>query len=229
MWFATRFPPLDIYRRRPIRLVEGAGRREDGRSGRDEIRAGPVTLNRPRSEDFTEWAALREASRAHLTRWEPDWTDEDVSATRFRSMMRAYDRERHTGRAAPFFIRVDQTGALAGGLTFSNIRRGAARSATLGYWIGAPYLRRGYARAAVEAAIAHALGELGLNRVEAACQPGNTASRDLLRKVGMTEEGLARDYLHINGAWRDHCIFAITARDFEASRRSRPSDASEGS
>ena len=109
--------------------------------------------------------------------------------------------------------------ALVGGVTLSNIKYNAACSAEIGYWIGAPFLRRGFAIAAVFAIVAHAFTKLGLNRVEAACQPGNEPSRELLEKAGFHEEGYARDYLFINGDWRDHCLYAITARAFSAPAR----------
>jgi ribosomal-protein-alanine N-acetyltransferase len=67
--------------------------------------------------------------------------------------------------------------------------------------------------AAVEAALDYAFGELGLNRIEAACQPGNAASRALLAKASFREEGLAREYLFINGGWRDHVLCARLAKD----------------
>ena len=63
-----------------------------------------VVLRRPRAAHFDQWRALREASRAHLTRWEPDWTDADVTANAFREKVKIYQRAARRGAAAPFFI-----------------------------------------------------------------------------------------------------------------------------
>ena len=52
---------------------------------------------------------------------------------------------------------------------------------------------------------------LRLHRVEAACIPENTASQGVLRKAGFQPEGLARDYLKIDGVWRDHLLFGLVA------------------
>ncbi|PKQ03183.1 MAG: 30S ribosomal protein S5 alanine N-acetyltransferase, partial [Alphaproteobacteria bacterium HGW-Alphaproteobacteria-12] len=52
-----------------------------------------------------------------------------------------------------------------------------------------------------------------LHRLQAACLPENERSRAVLRKCGFTEEGIARGYLRINGAWRDHVVFAILRDD----------------
>lgn len=176
------------------------------------VNAGVVYLRAPEAEDHEAWAQLREQSRLHLTRWEPDWKPEDAKAEAFRLRLKIYERQ-FRGRAGVAFHVFDRENRLVGGVTLSDIRRHAAQSATIGYWIGAPFLRRGYGTAAVEAATNYAFDSLQLNRVEAACQPGNAASRALLSKAGFSEEGLAREYLFINGEWRDHVLFARLARD----------------
>jgi ribosomal-protein-alanine N-acetyltransferase len=83
--------------------------------------------------------------------------------------------------------------------------------ASLGYWAGERHARRGYTTAAVRAVVRHAFEDLDLHRVEAACQPDNNASRRVLEKAGFTQEGAARAYLKINGAWRDHLLFGIAS------------------
>lgn len=180
--------------------------------------SGPVRLRAPEVEDFPAWTALRETSRRHLTAWEPDWRDDEMTAKAFRARLRAWRREKRQGGAVPLLIIRRSDDALIGGVTLTNIRLGASRSASIGYWIGKPFVRNGYARAAISAVLEHAFTTLGLNRLEAACQPENVASRTLLENVGFVNEGIARDYLFINGGWRDHLLFAITAGEF-AQRR----------
>ena len=97
---------------------------------------------------------------------------------------------------------------MLGALTLSNVRRGVAQMATLGYWIGAPFARQGYMTDALQALLPFAFDHLHLHRVEAACLPRNDASIALLRRAGFEQEGLARSYLKINGAWQDHLLFA---------------------
>jgi len=93
-------------------------------------------------------------------------------------------------------------------LTLANIRRGVAQAGSLGYWMGAPFVRRGYMAAAVLALVPFAFSTLRLHRLEAACIPTNTASIRLLEKTGFSREGYAREYLCINGIWQDHVLYA---------------------
>ena len=66
---------------------------------------------------------------------------------------------------------------------------------------------------AVAATVSFVFHGLGLHRLEAACVPTNEASRRLLMKVGFTQEGYAREYLRINGKWRDHLLFSYVSTD----------------
>jgi ribosomal-protein-alanine N-acetyltransferase len=174
---------------------------------------GEVFLRTAEFGDFAEWCELREASRAHLTRWEPDWNPKDVTLDAFRTRVRAQQRELRIGASLPFFVFRHSDGALVGAVNLTDIRYQALCSATVGYWIGARFLRRGYALAGVEAILRHGFDVMGLNRIEAACQPHNEPSRNLLAKAGFHEEGISREYLFINGAWRDHVRLALTARE----------------
>ena len=112
---------------------------------------------------------------------------------------------------------------LIGGISLTHVRRGVAQTASLGYWIGAPYARQGFMKEAVSILLGFAYDGVGLHRVEAACLPSNEASRRLLQSVGFRQEGFARAYLRIAGAWRDHLLFALLAEEFPAAgARARP-------
>ena len=173
-------------------LIEGAG----------------VFLRAPQSGDYAEWAALREASRAFLTPWEPTWPADDLTRSAFRRRLRRYAEDQRNDQAYAYFLFRSGDQVLVGGLTVANLRRGVAQAGSLGYWIGAPYARRGYMTAAVTALIPYAFSTLRLHRLEAACIPTNAASVSLLEKNGFEREGYAREYLCINGQWQDHLLYA---------------------
>lgn len=174
----------------------------------------PVLLRAAQLSDHDAWIALRELSREHLTAWEEDWAPNELTLAAFKRRLRQYEKDMRRGGGLPLLIFRRGDRELLGGVTLSNIRYGSSRSALLGYWVGAPHVQRGYGAAAVLAMLRHAFSAIDLNRVVAACQPENIASQKLLERCGFRREGYARDYLKINGAWRDHHIYAITAAEF---------------
>lgn len=187
-------------------------RRDDPGETR-RLEHGRVYLRLPVPRDYPAWAALRRESRPFLTPWEPTWRPDELSRDSFRARLRRYDEDARLGRAFAFFTFRADDDALVGGATLSQVRRGSAQSATLGYWIGALHARRGYTTDAARALIRFAFDELGLHRLEAACIPENTPSKALLLRVGFSIEGQARAYLRINGAWRDHLLFGLVQGD----------------
>ena len=66
---------------------------------------------------------------------------------------------------------------------------------------------------AVALTIDHCFTAMALHRLEVAIRPENTASLRVVEKLGIKEVGYAPRYLHIDGAWRDHRIFAVTAEE----------------
>ena len=175
-----------------------------------------VKLRPPRMADYPAWSELRMRSREFLQPWEPTWPVDDLTKSAFRRRLGAYARDMDADQAYPLFIYRTQGEALVGGLTLSNVRRGVAQMASMGYWIGQPHARKGYMLAAVRAAMPFAFQRLGLHRVEAACIPENVASRELLLRAGFRLEGEARAYLKINGVWRDHLLFGMLAGDLSS-------------
>lgn len=172
-----------------------------------------VSLRPPRIEDWEEWSALRETSRDFLTPWEPSWAEDELSKPAFRQRLRRQANDAREGIGYAFLIFRESDNALLGGATLSGVSRGVRQSAALGYWIGQPFVRKGYMSDALRALNPFAFGSLSLHRVEAACIPDNEASRNLLVKNGFRQEGYARSYLKINGRWRDHLLFSRLETD----------------
>ena len=172
------------------------------------LRDARVMLRVPDMTDYEQWADLRLKSREFLAPWEPLWPANDLTRAAFRSRIRQYWRDIDDDVAYPYFIFDAGRQQLLGALTLSNVRRGVAQTATLGYWIGAPFARQGIMTDAVKLIVGFAFRKLALHRLEAACLADNEASIALLRRSGFEPEGLARGYLRIAGEWRDHRLFA---------------------
>ena len=96
---------------------------------------------------------------------------------------------------------------IAGTIALENVVRGASQSATVSYWVDRDRNGRGLASRAVAGIAAHAAGAMGLHRLQAPVLTDNLASQRVLEKNGFERVGVARSYLHVGGAWRDHVLF----------------------
>ena len=185
------------------------------------LRGDGLYLRPATPADFSAWSQLRAASRAFLEPWEPTWPEDDLTRAAFRRRLRRQEEDIARDEAYPFLIFDAASNELLGGLTLGGVRRGVAQAATLGYWMGAQHAGKGRMTRAVAAAVDFAFNRLRLHRVEAACVPGNQPSIALLLRNGFEREGFARSYLKIDGAWRDHVLFALiedSPRPIPASR-----------
>lgn len=170
-----------------------------------------VWLRPPTMSDYPAWAELRQMSREDLIPWEPAWPRDELSRSAYRRRLRHYQREQREDVGYSFILLEEGRDRVLGGLTLSNVRRGVAQAASLGYWMGTPYMRQGRMTAAVSAIMRFAFEDLKLHRIEAATMPQNIASIRVLERNGFEREGFARRYLKINGEWRDHLLFARVA------------------
>jgi ribosomal-protein-alanine N-acetyltransferase len=174
--------------------------------------SGEVTLRPLARSDRAAWREVRRRNAAWLQPWDatvppggsPRTTSFGVLVRRLRKMARQ-------GTTLPFAVEVD--GRFVGQLTVSNIVRGSAQFASMGYWLDEAYAGRGIMPRAVAMAIDHCFGEAGLHRIEICIRPENTNSLRIVEKLGLHEVGLAPRFLHIDGAWRDHRIFAVTVEE----------------
>jgi [ribosomal protein S5]-alanine N-acetyltransferase len=127
-------------------------------------------------------------------------------------------RDWRDDRGYGFHIFTSRDMALVGGVNLTGVRRRAAQYASLGYWMGEAFSDKGLMSAALHLLLPAAFQEFGLHRVEAACIPENAPSRALLDKFGFRQVGLARQYLRINGSWRDHVLHELQIDDLMSSR-----------
>ncbi len=147
-----------------------------------------------------EWLRPWEATNPHAP------NNFDVRA-QLRGLLRQLDDE----SGIPFVIEVN--GILVGQLNVANILYGSVSSAVLGYWISPEVAGRNVTPKAVALATDYLFNVLDLHRVEIDIRPENKASLRVVEKLGFRYEGLKQRYIHINGDWRDHYIFAVTKEE----------------
>lgn len=184
---------------------------------------GPVIYGRdfvlriPTASDYLRWAELRARSREFLTPWEPAWSRDELGRAAFRQRLRHYHKELRDETGYAFFMYQNcagsADGALIGGVTLSNVRRGVTLSCSVGYWVGQPFANQGHMTRAMRSLAPFVFGTLGLHRLEAACMKSNRASVRVLEKCGFKYEGFARKFLKINGVWQDHLLYARLDED----------------
>ncbi|MCX5400927.1 GNAT family N-acetyltransferase [Streptomyces sp. NBC_00102] len=171
-----------------------------------DLPQGPLTsLRRFSPGDAAEFTARARESRALHRPWLFPPTEEAAYAAYAGRLLESPDKEG--------FLVGERTagGAIAGFVNINNIVGGAFRCGALGYGAFAHAAGRGLMSEALGLVLRYAFGPLGLHRLEANVQPGNAASIALVRRAGFRLEGLSPDFLHIDGAWRDHERWAITS------------------
>lgn len=153
-------------------------------------------------------------NQRELAPWEPsgevDWARRHQPGA-WPGLCASLRSQARAGTMVPLVIEVD--GQYAGQITVGNIIRGQLANAWVGYWVDRRFTGGGVATAALAMVVDHCFRKLELHRVEATVRPGNGGSRAVLAHVGFREEGLLRRYLHVDGAWHDHLLVAMTAEE----------------
>jgi [ribosomal protein S5]-alanine N-acetyltransferase len=163
-------------------------------------------------------AAFFRRNDRHLAPWDPPRPTGITEAAYWESECERAAEDFDSGAVVRWLMLPrEQSQPLIGRINFTQIVRGPFQSCMLGYAIDAAHEGRGLMREALEAAIAVMFTSLGLHRIQANYVVDNARSGGLLARLGFVREGLARNYLFINGAWRDHVLTARLNTDFDAS------------
>ena len=129
-----------------------------------------------------------------------------------------FAKEFEAGATARWVMLAPQSSGpeVVGTCNFTQIAKGPWRACVLGYQIARRHEGRGLMREALSATIDYAFRDMRLHRVMANYRPENARSARLLERLGFVREGFARDYLFIDGAWRDHVLTSKTNPEFDA-------------
>lgn len=84
----------------------------------------------------------------------------------------------------------------------------------IGYVISEKYQNCGFATEAVLRVIDFGFSSLSLHRIEARYMDGNSASRRVMEKAGMTYEGTLRESLYVKGEYVSVAICSITKNEY---------------
>lgn len=167
--------------------------------------------------DIPAYRRAVDASRERIRPWNPVNADD-----------LAYHLRRQSDEHRTFIIRalphMRQRGHdIVGKVNLTGVQRGRAFAGVLGYDAYDPYAGQGLfaegLRLVVDVAFTPMPRGLGLNRVEAAVQPGNVRSAGLLRSLGFRRRGAYPRYLWLSDAtgreaWRDHVVYGVDRVDW---------------
>ena len=171
-----------------------------------------LTLTLPGPEAAPQLVDYFTRNREHLRPWEPPFT-RAMFTTQFWQRRLTQNqgeyRSGHSMRMVVFRSR-ELSGPAIGMANFNRFAHGVFMACTLGYSIDKEVEGQGMMSEALRGGIRYAFDTLNMHRVMANYIPTNERSGRLLRKLGFVVEGYARDYLYINGAWRDHILTALT-------------------
>ncbi|MBV9592694.1 MAG: GNAT family N-acetyltransferase [Actinobacteria bacterium] len=164
--------------------------------------------------DARAWSEVRLRNETWLTPWEPTsslaWADRHAPSA-WPSVCSALRKAGRAGTMMPFVV--FYADRLAGQVNVSNIVYGVQRGCTIGYWVDGALAGRGITPTAVALVIDHCFAVAGLHRVEIDIRPENAPSLRVVEKLGLRREGYYERFLDIDGGWRDHVAFAVTAEE----------------
>ena len=182
------------------------------------LRTPRLVLQAPRVELAAAVAEFLRRNQAHFAAWDPPASAQVTSVVFQRSALREAARAFDEGSAYRWWLTpADEPLRVIGSAHFSNLSRGALHGATLGYSLDIDAVGHGLMTEALRRTIAEMFApRINLHRIQASWRPENLRSAAVLARLGFHDEGLARDYLYIDGRWRDHRIGALLNPAFVA-------------
>jgi ribosomal-protein-alanine N-acetyltransferase len=171
---------------------------------------GDLKLRVAKLRDSKELERIILGNREWLRPWEAT-NPHAPNSFDVKAQLRGLLRQLNDESGMPFVIEVQ--GKLQGQLNVANVMYGSVSSAVLGYWVSPEVAGRGVMPTAVALVTDYLMDQVGLHRVEINIRPENLASLRVIQKLGFRYEGLKQRYIHINGDWRDHYVFALTKEE----------------
>ena len=161
-------------------------------------------------DDDQELFALVDANRTHLRPWMIWEPMTETVADQRAFIQRCLDSSDYEGNG----LWLD--GRLIGGI---GLRLDPMpNSGEIGYWLDAGHEGHGYVTRACERFLAFGFDELGLHRIELQAAVGNERSRAVARRLGMTEEGIARDGVRVANGYLDLVSYGLLEDEWRARR-----------
>jgi [ribosomal protein S5]-alanine N-acetyltransferase len=176
-----------------------------------------LIIRMPQAADVPSIVAFYTNNQTHLAPWGPTFPPDFFTDSYWQSCVLQYAAEFENDQTLRLFsFPKDQANIIAASINFTQIVRRAAQFCFLGFASAEFAQGKGLTYEAVGAAIKYVFNEMNLHRVQANYMPHNQRSGALLNRLGFIPEGYARNYLRINGEWRDHVLTSLTNPSWRA-------------
>ena len=182
------------------------------------LRTDRLVLKAPDSADATAVVDFYARNAAHFARWNPPLPEDHATTERVRQALAVCAEAFALGNSLRWWLHpVRMPARVIGSVHCSTLVRGAFHSANLGYALDGGWQGHGLMDEALRAVIAEVFSpRVNLHRLQAGIQPDNQRSLAVVRRLGFSDIGLARRYLYIAGAWRDHLLYEHLNPEFIA-------------
>ena len=180
------------------------------------LRGRTVTLRPLTDADFDQWRDVWERNADRLRETGASWGGDGMSQADFQESVALYRTGRDLGVTYQYGIFTGDR--FVGEASIDGIVGGALSTGWVGVWIDEEQAGHGTGQEAFVLLCREAFEELGLHRLEAAALPDNEAVRAALARLGIRDEGVAQRYRFVDGEWRDHVRYAITAEEWQVRR-----------
>lgn len=146
---------------------------------------------------------------AHLKQWEPQRPAGYHSVESWQHRLEHLETEKKSWQSAHFLSYCYQTQSVAAVCSLTNIQFGHIKSCNMGYAAAKTHEGKGIMRALCQHVIEFAFQDLQLHNIAACYLPRNHRSAGLLKRLGFEQEGIAKEYLQINGRLEDHMLVSL--------------------
>ena len=153
-------------------------------------------------------------NKHHLSKWEPVKPDSYYTENYWKETIEQIQQYFLANKSCRLNIYSKEGNLLIGMINFNNIIHGCFHSCFLGFKISENMQGKGVITECLQAAIAYVFEELKLHRISANYMPHNKASARVLEKCGFVQEGIAEDYLYINGKWEKHVLTSLLNKEW---------------
>ncbi len=176
-----------------------------------ELRGKRIVL---REVQMNDWPAIhRVTSHVEVCRYQP-WGPSSEEETRayVHTVIRAVADDPR--RDCTLVAELLETGEVIGYASLW-LRNSEFRCGEIGFFLSPDCWGHGLGGEIARLLLASGFKDFNLHRIYATCDPRNSGSVRLLKKVGMSQEGRLRHTMLIRDGWRDSDVYAVLEHEWK--------------